>query len=226
MMTPEAALAALRAEANPELAASMVESLKTDREVLGLRTARITELATEWRQDLSIEDRVCLADALWQSNIHEARVAATKLLVQARIRPDAQVWALITSWLPDVDGQVLADLVADAGARRLAADPTRLDEMEAWVKSPHVWTRRAALSFTLPMARANNLKPAEAENRARVLTWAGMLSTDKNWFVQKTLAQWLRDLSKHDAAATADFLLANGETMKKFVRKEAGSLLE
>ena len=221
MITPEAALAALRAEADPVRAVQEAAYLKSPREVLGLRVPRITELATGWREGLAVEERVALADALWRMDIHETRVAAAKLLVQARIRPDEAVWQLIASWVPEFDGWAIADHASDAGARRLVADPSRLDEVEGWTVSPHMWSRRAALVMTLPWARLNNLRPEDAARRKRILGWAAGYVPDRDWFIQKAVAWWLRDLSKHDPQATRDFLAAHGETMKPFARKEA-----
>ncbi|MES2548970.1 MAG: DNA alkylation repair protein, partial [Pseudomonadota bacterium] len=40
-------------------------------------------------------------------------------------------------------------------------------------------------------------------------------------FIQKAVAWWVRDLSKHDAEAAREFLAAHGETLKPFARKEA-----
>ena len=221
MIAPEAALAALRAEADPVRAVQEAAYLKSPREVLGLRVPRITELATAWREGMTVEERVALADALWRMDIYETRVAAAKLLVQARIRPDEDAWQLIASWVPQFDGWAIADHVSDAGARRLVADPSRLDQVEGWTASPHMWTRRAALVMTLPWARLNNLRPEDAARRERILGWAAAYVPDRDWFIQKAVAWWLRDLSKHDAARTRAFLAEHGEAMKPFARKEA-----
>lgn len=225
-MTPEAALAALRAEADPVRAAQEAAYLKSPREVLGLRVPRVTELATEWRQGLTIDERVALADALWRSDIHEARLAAAKLLTQARIRPDAGVWQLITSWVPQFDGWALADHVSDAGGRRLVADPSRLDEVEAWTTAPLMWQRRAALVMTLPWTKLNHPTAQDRDIRARVLGWAAAYVPDRDWFIQKAVAWWLRELSKHDAQPVRDFLADHGPAMKAFARKEAGKYLK
>lgn len=225
-MTPEAALAALRAEADPARAAQEAAYLKSPREVLGLRVPRVTELATAWRQGLTIDERVALADALWRSDIHEARLAAAKLLTQARIRPDAGVWQLIASWVPQFDGWALADHVSDAGARRLVADPSRLDEVEAWTSAPLMWQRRAALVMTLPWTKQNHPTAQDRDIRARVLGWAAAYVPDRDWFIQKAVGWWLRELSKHDAQAVRDFLAEHGPAMKAFACKEAGKYLK
>ena len=93
----------------------------------------------------TVEARVALADGLWQTDIHDARVAAAKLLTQARLRPDEAAWALIASWVPQFDGWALADHACDAGNRRLLADPSRIETVAGWTTSDHMWTppRRA-----------------------------------------------------------------------------------
>lgn len=39
-----------------------------------------------------------------------------------------------------------------------------------------------------------------------MLGWAARLSTDPEWFIQKAIAWWLRDLSKHNPQRVAVFL--------------------
>lgn len=219
------ALATLRALADDTKAAEMAAYHKAPRVYLGVTVPQITELANGWREQLSIEDRVTLADDLWQSDIHEARVAATKLLTQARLRPDDGAWALIQSWVPDFDGWALADHACDAGRRRLQADPSRIDTIEGWTTSDHMWTRRAALVITLPWTKMNFPKAEDLAIRDRVLGWAAAYSTDPDWFIQKAIAWWLRDLSKHDADRSRAFLAAHGDKMKPFARKEAAKYL-
>lgn len=219
------ALATLRALADDTKAAEMAAYHKAPRVYLGVTVPQITELANGWREQLSVEDRVTLADDLWQSDIHEARVAATKLLTQARLRPDDGAWALIQAWVPDFDGWALADHACDAGRRRLQADPARIDTVESWTTSDHMWTRRAALVITLPWTKMNFPKDIDLAIRDRVLGWAATYTTDPDWFIQKAVAWWLRDLSKHDAERSRAFLAAHGDKMKAFARKEAAKYL-
>lgn len=221
-LTPDAALTALRAEADAGRAGIEPE---TGREVLGLRVARISELTAEWRMQLGLEDRLTLAEALWQMDIQETRIAAVKLLTQARIQPDQGYWQLLTSWLLDCDSLAMADLMGDAGARRLLADPSRLDEVESWTRSRHLWTKRAALVVTLPWAKKNNLKPADLQARDRILDWASAYLSDKDPVIQTAVAVWIRDLSKHDPQTARAFLDEHGARMKPFARKEASKHL-
>ncbi|KEJ89402.1 DNA alkylation repair protein [Sulfitobacter donghicola] len=219
-------LDALRALSDPERALGMRGYHKTDREYLGLSNPQINDLTKEWRGLLDVPARVAVADGLWQTNIFEARLAASKLLTQARIRPDDEAaWQLIASWCADFDSWAIADHACMAGQKRLIADPTRLDQVEAWTISDHMWTRRAALVATLPWAKQNNPKPAELEARERILGWAAGYVHDHQWFIQKAIGWWLRDLSKRDSDRVITFIDEHGEDMKPFARKEALRLI-
>ena len=220
-------LSALTALADPTRAEGMREYHKVDREYLGLTNPQINDLTKQWREDLSVEDRVTIADGLWRTNIYEARVAAAKMLTQARMRDgDEAAWQLIATWYRDFDSWAIADHACAAGAKRLVADPTRIERVEGWTRSEHMWTRRAALVITLPWTKMNNPKPADLEVRERVLGWAATYASDPQWFVQKAIAWWLRDLGKHDPERVHTFIAAHGDTMKPFARKEAVRLLK
>ncbi len=224
-MTPEDALAALRAGIEPGRAEAVAAYHKRTRPVLGIPVPYLNDLAKGWRQTLSVPERVALADALWRTDIFEARIAAAKVLTQARIRDDAAAWRLIASWVPDFDSWAIADHACDAGERRLVADPARLDEVEGWTRSDHMWARRAALVITLPWTKQNHPSEADLAIRDRVLGWAAGYVDDREWFIQKAIAWWLRDLSKHDAPRVRAFLKAHGDRLKPFARREAGKHL-
>ena len=224
-MTLDDALTALRNAAENGRAAGMADYHKVPREYLGLPNPAINDLAKEWRGVLSIEERVALADQLWKTNIFEARLAAAKLLTQARISPDQAVWDLIVSWVPDFDSWAIADHAMMAGQKRLVANPSRIEEVESWTKSDVHWTRRAAMVITLPYTKQNHPKPDELAIRKRVLGWAVRYVEDPEWFIQKSVAWWLRDLSKHDAPRVEYFLANHAKKMKPFARKEAAKFL-
>lgn len=215
-------LAELTALAVPARAVEMRAYHKLDRIYLGLTNPQLNDITKAWRQTLPVVDRVTLADALWKTDVYEARLAAAKLLTQARIRPDdGPAWDLIASWTPEFDSWAIADHACMAGQKRLVADPTRLDLVETWVASDHLWTRRAAFVSTLPWTKQNHPKPDEIAARERVLGWAATLATDHKWFIQKAIGWWLRELSKHDAPRTLAFLALHGDDLKPFAKKEA-----
>lgn len=220
------ALEQMAAFADEDRARGSAAYHKVPRRHMGVANPVLNDLARTWRAQLDIDGRCALADALWQTDIHEARIAAAKLLTQARIRPDDAVWALIQSWVPDFDSWAIADHACIAGHRRLIANPDRLDQVEAWTTSDHMWTRRAAMVISLPWAKQNNPKPEERAQRERILGWAAGYVDDPEWFIQKSVAWWLRDLSKRDPDRVQQFLDEHGDRMKPFARREAGKYLK
>jgi len=225
-MTPQDALDELRAMANPTKAEGEAQYHKADREYLGVGNPEINEIAMRWRKELNLDLRIDVARFLWDSNSHEARVAAAKLLTQARIRPDDAVWRLIVSWVPQFDAWAIADHVCSAGGRRLIANPDRLDQVDSWTRDPNMWVRRAALVMTLPWTKMTHPDDDDLARRDRILGWAASYVPDRDWFIQKAIAWWLRDLSKHDPDRVRAFLDQHGGAMKAFARKEAGKYLK
>ncbi len=215
----------IKAHADPERAEQAAAYHKAARPHLGVANPVLNDLTKTWRQELDVSQRVALADALWQTNVHEPRVAAAKLLTQARIRPDQEVWDLLHSWVPDFDAWAVADHACTAMQKRLTADPERLDQVAQWTTSDHMWTKRAALVATMPWTKQNHPKPADLQRRDRILGWAAGYVPDQNWFIQKAIAWWLRELSKHDPQRVITFLERHGAEMKPFARKEAGKYL-
>lgn len=222
-IAPEAALDALRAHADPGRAAAMAAYHKAERPYLGLSNATTGALATEWRKSSPDHAHlVTLAQGLWDSDIFEARLAAGKLFVQARMRPDdSRAWAWITSAVPQLDSWAIADALAQGGQKRLLQDPARLDLLEDWTRAEHLWTRRAAFTFSLPFVKSRHPSAVEQAARARVLDWAQRLAEDREWFIQKAIAWWLRDLSKHAPDTTRGWLDAHGDRLKPFAAREA-----
>ncbi len=220
-----AALARLEALGDPAKAAEMAAYHKVSRRYLGVTVPQIEELVAEWRAELDVDGRVALAAGLWESGIHEAMVAAAKLLTQARIRPDEAVWDLIAAWVPGFEGWAVADHATSAAQKRLVADPARIEVVAGWTGSPNMWTRRAALVVTLPFAKMNFPKEQDLAIRERALGWAADYVADRDWFIQKAVAWWVRDLSKHDDARARAFLDGPGAGLKAFARKEAGRYL-
>jgi len=219
-MTPQEALAQLGG--NPQKAEEMARYHKVDRPYLGVANPDIDAATKAWRKEFSLEDRLKLSSGLWDSNVHEGRVAAAKLLTQARIRPDDQgAWELVASWVPSFDAWAVADHACIAGQKRVGWNPDKLNEVETLTTAEHMLTRPAALVITLPWTKQNHPKPAELAARERILGWAAGYVEDHDWFIQKSIAWWLRELSKHDADRVKTFLSTYGEAMKPFARKEA-----
>jgi 3-methyladenine DNA glycosylase AlkD len=221
------ALSELETLADPDDAAKMAAYHKAPRRYLGIQVPKIDRLARNWRREHGIAGRVALAAGLWDSDIHEARIAAAKLLTQARIpEGEAQIWEEFQRWVPHFDAWAIADHACKAGERRLTADPRRIDTVEGWTRDCNKWVRRAALVVTLPWSKLPDPSVGDREVRERVLAWAEAYVGDRDWFIQKAISWWLRSLSLRDPARVRVFLVGPGRNLKAFARRDAARLLD
>ena len=225
-MLMEDAIAMLQLHEVPGKAAKMRAYYKVERAYWGLTTLVLDDQARQWRQELSLANRLQLAAELWESNAHEGRICAAKLLTQARIRPDdCAAWQLLQTWLADVDCAAICDHLCLAGHRRLSADLTRIDEMSKWPQSPHLWTRRAALAMTLPWAKMRDPNAANLAIRERALECAAELAEDPSKIIQQGIAEWIYELSRKSPERAQAFLDAHGNKLRNAARKDASRKL-
>ncbi|MCC2111540.1 MAG: DNA alkylation repair protein [Hyphomicrobiales bacterium] len=221
-MITSAANALVRLErlADAEKAAIFSRYHKVDRPYLGVPNPRLDEIAKTIVAAVPPEVALQIADELWQTNIFEARVTAAKIFWRPQLKRFAEIWTLIEVWKEDFDSWAIADAVAKGGARCLIADPGLLDILEAnWTPHANMWVRRAALVFTLPFAK-------KGRDPSRMLGWAAGYVDDREWFIQKAIGWWLRELSKHDPARVRAFVDGHGERMAAFARREATKYLD
>lgn len=219
------ALERLAALGNPVKAAEMATYHKAKRVYLGVSNPQIIDLVGDLRKAGAASSWLKDAKTLWDSDIHEARITAGKLLTKARIRDDQIVWEEVKRWVPMFDSWAIADHACKAGEKRLEADANRIDALENWTVDANFWVRRAVLVMTLPWAKYPNPKPAELATRERILGWAASYCDDPEWFIQKSVSWWLRTLSKHDPERVVKFISVHGERMKASARKDATRLL-
>ena len=58
-----------------------------------------------------------------------------------------------------------------------------------------------------------------------MLGWAARLASDRQWFIQKAIGWWLRELSKRDPARVRRFLDEQGAPLMAVARREATKYL-
>ena len=225
-MLIEDAIAVLQIHEIPGKATKMRAYHKVDRAYWGLRNRVLDDQARLWRQELPLEESLQLASDLWNCNAYEARICASKLLTQARIRPkDSSAWKLIKSWISDLDSTEISDHLCVAGQRRLNFDSSRIQEVETWTLSPHMWTRRAALMITLPWTKHRNPKPHNLAIREQVLCWIASYTDDQDTLIQRSVAWWLSELSRKNPERVRLFMKEHGHKMRNFARKDASRLV-
>ena len=169
-------------------------------------------------KDVPPSDLLRLSALLWSEPIWDLKIVATRILARDAVPASESLWRFVRARLADLDGWAIADGLAAVGSRCLLADPRRLDIAQTWVKSSHLWTRRAALVFTLPWTK-------DGRDPERMLGWAAELADDREWFIQKAIGWWLRELSKRDPQRVRQFLREHGARLKGVARREASKYL-
>ena len=207
-------IAALRARADPKRAKWEKAYQKSRWEHWGVPLPGMDAAIGETLAGLTQAQALNLAVRLWREQAWDLKIVAGRILARKSVEPDAKVWRFVTERLADLDGWAVADNLAMAGSRCLVADPGRLDAVEQWTESPHLWTKRAALVFTLPWTQAGR-------DPERMLGWAARLAEDRQWFIQKAVGWWLRELAKRDPKRVRRFLGDHGEKLTGVARREA-----
>jgi 3-methyladenine DNA glycosylase AlkD len=210
---------ALRARADPKRAEWEKAYQKSGAEHWGVPLPGMDAAIRETLGDLTQKEALELCRRLWREPVWDLKIVAARILARKAVEPDAKVWGFVIERLPDLDGWAIADNLADVGSRCLTHDPRRLDDVEAWVESPHLWTRRAALVFTLSWMKENR-------DPERMLGWAARLAEDRQWFIQKAIGWQLRELSKRDPERVRRFLKEHGPKLTGVARREATKYLK
>lgn len=212
-------ITALRGLGSPEHAAQEKRYHKSSWEHWGVRAPDMDRAIREHLEGAGPDTLFALCERLWREPVWDLKVVAARALARKSVAPDLRAWRFVVDRMPELDGWAIADDLADVASRCLIADPTRLDQVEPWVASPHFWTRRASLVFTLPWT-----KPGR--DPERMLGWASALLEDREWFIQKAIGWWLRSLSKSSPERVRSFLEAHGAAVKGVARREATKYLD
>jgi 3-methyladenine DNA glycosylase AlkD len=207
-------LHALRAVGSPERAEREKAYQKSRWEHWGVPLPGMDAAIRETIGDLTQEEALSLCVRLWREPVWDLRIVSARILARKSIEPDDKVWAFVTERLADLDGWAVADNLASVGSRCLIAKPGRLDAVEGWIENPHLWTRRAALVLTLPWTK-------EKRDPERMLGWGVRLAEDRQWFIQKAIGWWLRELSKRDPQRVRRFLNDHDRKLTAVARREA-----
>ena len=211
----KAFLADLTRYADQSVAEGQKNYHKIERPYLGVRVPQITEAAGRAAARLTEKQLLTLCDELWETNICEARIAVGKILERKTVSDIEVIWIRIDRFKEDLDSWAIADHLAHAAFRCLREEPRFLDEIEReWLRHDSFWVRRASLVFTLFLAK-------KEQNPERPLSWAAGMVDDHEWFIQKAIGWWLRELSKHNPERVWTFLEDYRARMKPFAVREA-----
>jgi 3-methyladenine DNA glycosylase AlkD len=93
-----------------------------------------------------------LAEELWATGNHDARVLTTKIADPHKVSEE-----LLEAWVQDLDNYILADSLA----KLVNSTPYRLAKMEQWGASPDEWIGRAGWQLLAHLALGDDDLPDE-----------------------------------------------------------------
>jgi len=209
-VTPGDVLDALRAEADASRLPRMARVGIETSHALGVSLPGIRKIAKKAGTDQR------LAQTLWATEIHEARMVAALLA-----DPTALSFRAMRAWAGDLDSWDVTDLVADTFVRTAHADRT----IRSWSRARHGFTKRCAFSMLARLAVGH---PEEPDS-----TYLGYLpliheaATDDRNEVKKAVNWALRQIGKRNRAlrgaaiAEAEALLALGDRTATWIARDA-----
>ena len=212
-------IAEVLASADPARAERDRKYHKSTRQHWGITMPQLDHVVKQHAGHLPAERLLRLASELWHSGVYDLMTAAARILGRRETGASPELWRTLDGWLQDVDGWALEDALAPAAWKCLLHDAALLDDLERWTTHPDKWRRRAALIYTLPLA-----KPGR--DPERVLGWAAACADDPEWFIQKAIGWWLRELSRHDGPRVVRFLESHWLQLKGVARREASRRLD
>lgn len=209
--TAEAAIAHLRSLAVPEARDGMERfGINTD-SALGLSVPVLRATARQIGRNQTV------ADGLWRSGLHEARILAT--LVAA---PKACDTALLERWVAELNSWDVTDQFCFNLVRR-TADPYGI--VARWCPREETFVRRAG--FALIAGLAVHDKGAPDERFLGLLPTIEAAADDNRNFVKKAVNWALRQIGKRNAALnraaieSAERLIARPEPAAQWVGRDA-----
>lgn len=194
--------ATLEAHATAERAAHERGYLKSTLHHLGVRVPVVRAETLRWWRARS--DPAALrptVDALWATEVHELRVAAVELLVKETELLTVADAAWVEQLLRDCKTWALLDnLAIKALGPAVVREAAWLPVVERWSRDDDFWVQRAALlTHLLPMRRGEGDWTRFSRQADRVLE-------SKEFFLRKAIGWVLREASKRDPNAVADWL--------------------
>ena len=211
MPTAASIVRALRAMGNPASVAGMARFGINPRGTLGVPIPKLRALARELGRDHR------LAQALWRSGIHEARILASMVA-----DPDRTSVALMNRWAAAFDSWDVCDQVS---MNLFRWTPHAYGRCTAWSTDARPFVKRAA--FALMAALAAGDRSAPEARFVRFLSTIGREAHDERDTVKKSVSWALRQIGKRNlrlssrALEVARRLAASEDPASRWVGRDA-----
>jgi 3-methyladenine DNA glycosylase AlkD len=211
----------LRSRALPGRAEHEKSYLRSDLEHYGASVPAIRAVAKSvWKRHPKL-DRAglrALVAALWETPVHERRMAAVELLSLYSDRLRATDMARLERLLREARTWALVDgLAASVVGPLVERDPGAATVLDRWAVDGDFWIRRSALLALLLALRRGE---GDFERFGR---YADALLDDKEFFIRKAIGWVLRDTARKRPTMVYEWLLpraarASGVTLREAVK--------
>ena len=222
----------LRAQGTPERAAGSRRYLKSDLDFVGVPVPAVRAAIAGWSRaqgDVSRQDAIALAGALWETSIFERKLAAVVVLERFAglltttdlpfvngLIEDSETWALVDGLAVNVAGTIVA------------THPCAARELDSWANASNHWVRRTAL-----LALMKSMK--RGDQHERFFRYADGMLDEKEFFIRKAIGWVLREVGRSYPDAVFGWLepraaRASGVTLREAVKHlsedQRGRILE
>jgi 3-methyladenine DNA glycosylase AlkD len=177
----ESLIAQLQALANPDNVAGMARFGISTQQTLGISIYELRRIAK------TVEPDHALAEELWASGIHEARILASYI-----DRPKWVTEEQMERWALGFDSWDVCDQVCGL----FEASPFAYTKVFEWSERPEEFVKRAA--FAIIAGLAVHDKHADNDKLAQFFPIIGRQATDERNFVKKAVNWALRNLGKRN----------------------------
>ena len=208
---PKAILAELKRLGSEKNRAGMARfGINTDK-AFGISMTTLKPIAKRFKRDHA------LAEALWASGYHEARLLAVLIEDPKQVTPTQ-----MDAWVADFDSWDVCD---QACMRVFARTPYVTAKVKRWARDDREFVRRAA--FATIAGYTVHAKKAPDEAYLAFLPIIKRYATDNRNFVRKAVNWALRQIGKHSQAlhgpalALAEELAASEDKSSRWIGRDA-----
>lgn len=181
---------------------------------LGVRTADLRALAgraaSEYRSvELPMDDVLEIATRLWAGRYLEERVLGVLIVARFHRRLERRHWPRLDDLVSTLCNWGETDaLCVEVLAPLLEKEPELIGHLSGWTRAESRWRRRAAAVSLVPLARRG--KELEA-----VWGLADRLASDRDDMVEKALGWLLKEASRTQPTAVADYLVERSDRFSR-----------
>jgi 3-methyladenine DNA glycosylase AlkD len=181
-MTAQEIITLIKSQRNPKNIAGMARFGINSNNTLGITVPYLRKLAKE------INKNHALAQELWDSGLHEARLLAGFI-----DKPEEVTQKQMDAWVSDFDSWDVCDQVCSS---LFDKTPFAFDKAHAWAKDEREFVRRAG--FAMMAVLAVHDKKAADEKFLEFFPLIKQYSTDERNFVKKAVNWALRQIGKRN----------------------------